>query len=118
MIGEEDEIIQEALASKDSECYNAKVMEIDLIKQKIMPTLRQSGVKRAGLFGSTVKKNKIPADIDLVVELDNKLSLLGFINLKRTLEEILGKKVDLVEYSTLKSALKNNILSEQVNILD
>ncbi len=93
-------------------------MEIDLIKQKIVPILRRSGVKRAGLFGSTVRKNKIPADIDLLVELDNKLSLLGFINLKQSLENILGKKVDLVEYSTLKSAIKKNILESQINVLD
>ncbi len=93
-------------------------MEIDFLKQRILPILRRSGVRRAGLFGSTVRKNKIPADIDLLVELDNRMSLLGFINLKRSLEETLGQKVDLVEYSTLKPALKKNILDGQISVFE
>jgi len=68
-------------------------MEVSLLKEKIVPVLKKSGVRRAGLFGSTVKKDKTPNDIDILVELDRRISLLGFINLKRKLEEILIKKL-------------------------
>ncbi|HEY4524525.1 MAG TPA: nucleotidyltransferase domain-containing protein, partial [Candidatus Paceibacterota bacterium] len=64
-------------------------MEVSLLKEKIVPVLKKSGVRRAALFGSTVKKDKTPNDIDILVELDRRISLLGFINLKRKLEEIL-----------------------------
>jgi len=91
-------------------------MEISSLKEKIVPVLKKSGVRRAGLFGSTVKKDKTPNDIDILVELDRRISLLGFINLKRKLEEILNQKVDLVEYDTIKTALKSNILETQISL--
>ena len=91
-------------------------MEISSLKEKIVPVLKKSGVRRAALFGSTVKKDKTPNDIDILVELDRRISLLGFINLKRKLEEILNQKVDLVEYDTIKTALKSNILETQISL--
>jgi len=91
-------------------------MEVSLLKEKIVPVLKKSGVRRAALFGSTVKKDKTPNDIDILVELDRRISLLGFINLKRKLEEILNQKVDLVEYDTIKTALKSNILETQISL--
>ena len=91
-------------------------MEISSLKEKIVPVLKKSGVRWAALFGSTVKKDKTPNDIDILVELDRRISLLGFINLKRKLEEILNQKVDLVEYDTIKTALKSNILETQISL--
>ena len=91
-------------------------MEVSLLKEKIVPVLKKSGVRRAALFGSTVKKDKTPNDIDILVEFDRRISLLGFINLKRKLEEILNQKVDLVEYDTIKTALKSNILETQISL--
>lgn len=82
----------------------------------IVPVLKKSGVRRAALFGSTAKKNKTPNDIDILIELDRQVSLLGFIKLKRNLEEILGQRVDLVEYDTIKIPFKESILEEQINL--
>ena len=45
------------------------------------------------------------------------MSLLGFIGLKLKLEEILRKKVDLVEYSALRPLIKTRILNEEVSII-
>jgi len=45
------------------------------------------------------------------------MSLLGFIGLKLKLEDILGKKVDIVEYTALKPLIKNRILKEEVRII-
>jgi len=45
------------------------------------------------------------------------MSLLDFVGLKLEIEEALGRKVDLVEYSTIKPLLKERILNEQVVIL-
>jgi hypothetical protein len=43
--------------------------------------------------------------------------LLDFVGLKIEIEEALGRKVDLVEYCTIKQGLKDKILKEQVVIL-
>ena len=51
------------------------------------------------------------------VELDDDLSLLDVVRINRELEEALGRKVDLVEYETIKPIIKERILSEEVRIL-
>lgn len=91
---------------------------IEKIKRKILPILQRYGVKRAGLFGSCVRGElKEESDIDILVEIEQDISLLDFIGIKLELEEALGKKIDLVEYSTIKPRLKERILNEQVVIL-
>ena len=45
------------------------------------------------------------------------MSLLGFIGLKLKLEEVLGKKVDLVEYIAIKPLIKSHILNEEIRII-
>jgi predicted nucleotidyltransferase len=53
----------------------------------------------------------------LLVEIESDISLLDFVGLKIEIEEALGRKVDLVEYCTIKPGLKDKILKEQVVIL-
>ena len=91
---------------------------IEEIKQKILPILQRYGVKRVGLFGSCVRGEiREDSDIDILVEIEKDISLLDFVGLKLEIEEVLGKKVDLVEYNTIKPLLREKILSEQVIIL-
>lgn len=92
--------------------------EIEDVKNKILPILKRHGVKKAGLFGSVVREDfSKESDIDILVEIDKDISLLDFVGLKLEIEETLGKKVDLVEYSTIKPPLRDNILKEEVAIL-
>ncbi|UCH96934.1 MAG: nucleotidyltransferase family protein [Candidatus Aminicenantes bacterium] len=91
---------------------------IDNVKDKILPVLAKYQVKKASFFGSIVRGElDKESDIDILVELSDDLSLLDFIGLKNELEDTVGRKVDLVEYGTIKRALKKRILSEQVPIL-
>ena len=70
------------------------------------------------MFGSVVRgEMREDSDIDILVEIDKDISLLDFVGIKLELEEILGRRVDLVEYKTIKPLLKENILKEQVVIL-
>ena len=87
-------------------------------KQKILDVLKKYHVKRAGLFGSYAKETQTEfSDIDILVELDNELSLLEFINIKLELEETLNKKVDLVEYNYIKPLIRDSVLNDEVRIL-
>ena len=93
-------------------------MKVDEIKRRILPILRRYGVKRVGLFGSCVKgEMREDSDIDILVEIEKDISLLDFIGLKLEIEDALGRKVDLVEYDTIKPLLREKILKEQVVIL-
>ena len=93
-------------------------MDIDKIKKKILPILKRYGVTKAGIFGSVVRGEETKeSDIDILVEIEGRMSLLEFAGLKLELEEALSKPVDLGEYSTIKPIIKEQILSEEVPIL-
>ncbi|NCO23737.1 MAG: hypothetical protein COZ07_06885 [Candidatus Infernicultor aquiphilus] len=94
------------------------IEKIEEIKGKILSILKRYNVKRAGIFGSVVRgeENK-ESDIDILVEIVGRMSLLDFAGLKLELEEALGQRVDLGEYSTIKPMIKEQILSEEVSIL-
>lgn len=93
--------------------------QITEIKNKILPVLKKYDIKKAGIFGSVVRgEARNDSDVDILVEIDSdNLSLLDFVGIKLELEEALGRKVDLVEYSAIKPIIKTQILSEEVAIL-
>ena len=93
-------------------------MNIEEIQGKILPILKKYGVTRAGIFGSVVRgEAREESDIDILVEIESRMSLLDFVGLKLELEEALGKPVDLGEYSEIKPIIKEQILEEEVPIL-
>lgn len=55
-------------------------------------------------------------DIDILIQLRKRASLLDFVKIKLDLEDKLNKKVDIIEYSAIKPRLKEKILSEEVRI--
>jgi predicted nucleotidyltransferase len=92
--------------------------EIERIKGKVIPILKPYGLKRLGLFGSFVRgETRKKSDIDILVELTQDISLLEFVGLKLEIEEALGKKIDLVEYNSIKPRLRQRVLSEQIVLL-
>ncbi len=92
--------------------------EVEKIRKKILPLLKKNKVSRAGIFGSYARgEQKKNSDIDILVKISEDISLLDFIGLKLKLEEILGRKIDLVEYSTIKSRIRNQILNEEIRII-
>ncbi|HAF50347.1 MAG TPA: nucleotidyltransferase family protein [Thermosynergistes sp.] len=93
-------------------------MDIEEIKRKILPILKKYGVTKAGIFGSVVRGEETrESDIDILVEINTRMSLLDFVGLKLELEDALGIPVDLGEYSAIKPIVKEQILSEEVAIL-
>ncbi|MDI3533236.1 MAG: uncharacterized protein PWR28_1581 [Synergistaceae bacterium] len=93
-------------------------MDIEEIKRKILPILKKYGVTKAGIFGSVVRGEETrESDIDILVEINTRMSLLDFVGLKLELEDALGMPVDLGEYSAIKPIVKEQILSEEVAIL-
>ena len=93
-------------------------MTIDEIKTKALPVLRRSGVTRAGIFGSAARgEMTAKSDIDFLIKLPNSASLFDFIGIKQELEDIFGRKVDLVGYGAIKPLLRERILKEEIPIL-
>lgn len=93
-------------------------MDLEGIKTKILPVLKRAGIKRSSIFGSYAKGEEgKKSDVDILIDMPSNKSLLDFAGLKIKLEEILKRKVDLVEYSSIKPLLKKSILGRQVRIL-
>lgn len=93
-------------------------MDLDQIKKKAIPILKEAGVTRSSVFGSYVKGEETQkSDIDILVEIPKGIGLFGFIDLEHKLEEVLGKKVDLVTYKSIHPLLRDSILKEQVPIM-
>jgi len=93
-------------------------MNIDEIKEKILPILKKYDIKRAGIFGSVARREEgSDSDIDILVEIKKRMSLLEFVRLKLEIEEAIGRKVDLGEYDTIKPIIKEQILKDEVPIL-
>lgn len=92
-------------------------MKIDEIKKQITPILRKYGIQKAGIFGSLARGNENIGDVDLLVQIEKKISLLEFVGLKQELENQLNLSVDLVEYDAIKPALREEILREEIPVL-
>jgi predicted nucleotidyltransferase len=103
------------IAGQIHTCMETSIKEIE---QKILPILKEHNIKKAGLFGSCVRgEMREDSDIDILVEIEDNISLLDFVGINLEIEEALKRKVDLVEYSTIKPLLKEKIIREQVGIL-
>ena len=92
--------------------------QLEDIKSKALPILKEAGIIRSALFGSCVRGDMTEtSDIDILAEFPQGTSLFDVVGLQIELEEALGKKVDIVSYKSIKPLLKESILSSQFAIL-
>jgi predicted nucleotidyltransferase len=70
--------------------------------------------QRLAVFGSVARgEARHDPDIDLLVEAPEGTSF-GFIKFKQLIEQVLGRQIDLVDYSGLKPRLDDDIRREAV----
>lgn len=91
-----------------------KEMIEERLKQYKPQLAEKYNVDKIGLFGSFARGEQTEdSDVDILVEFTEPVGW-EFIDLKDELEEILGKKVDLVTKNALKPQMKNDILKEVI----
>ncbi len=78
--------------------------EIIAILKNDLPYLKAIfGVKRIGLFGSSAKgTQREESDVDIIVEFEKPIGL-KFIEMSDHIENVLGKKVDILTPAGIKS---------------
>ena len=87
----------------------AMIDEISLHRDELRALYRRFHVRRLDLFGSAARGDFDPerSDVDLLVEFDRShpdaMSLRTFLGLKTSLEDLLGRPVDLVEPSAVSN---------------
>jgi predicted nucleotidyltransferase len=79
--------------------------------------LKDAGVVRLSLFGSTARHDSGPgSDIDLLAAFDDTrcLSLLDVVGIELQLSDMLGARVDLSEEGTLKPRVQPSVAAGAV----
>ncbi|MEO1623266.1 MAG: nucleotidyltransferase family protein [Cyanobacteria bacterium J06632_3] len=84
----------------------------------IVRIVEKHGATNARLYGSIVRGESRPdSDVDIVVDLsDRPQSMLFPVRLIRELEELLGRRVDVVTFSGLRDSAKADVLKEAISL--
>jgi uncharacterized protein len=78
---------------------------------------KRFGVKSLRLFGSVARgEGSSDSDIDLLVDFDQSPSLFEFLELRSHLEDLLGRKVDLVTENGLKQRVRPYVERDAINV--
>jgi hypothetical protein len=90
-----------------------------LPEPEIAEICRRYQIKQLAIFGSAARGETRPdSDIDLLVEFlpGAQVDLLQHFAAEREFSELLGRKVDLVSKRALRSALREEVLSQARHI--
>ena len=79
-------------------------------------SIRDFGVREIGVFGSFARGEQNSAsDIDVLVDLECH-TFDAYMDLLFFLEDLFGRKVDLVMKDTIKPIIRNRVLAETVYV--
>lgn len=84
---------------------------------EVLPLLRERfGVTKIGIFGSTARGEDRPeSDVDVLVELSpDHLTFRNFMALADFLEDLYGRKVDLLTVGGIDPLIRQDVESEVV----
>jgi predicted nucleotidyltransferase len=92
----------------------------ELIKAQRADILRlaaQHGARNVRVFGSVARGEARPdSDIDVLVEFEPGRTLLDRIGLMQDLEDLLGRKVDVVTEKALHRMIRQQVLEQAVQL--
>ncbi len=95
-----------------------RVMRTDELMKKRKEILRiaaQHGAQNVRIFGSTARgEAEEDSDIDVLVDLEAGRSLFDLGGLLMDLQDLLGRKVDVVTEKGLRTRIRDRVLREAV----
>lgn len=84
-------------------------------RRAIIETTERRGAHNVRVFGSVARgDDSETSDIDLLVDLDDRVGLVALAGLERELSEMLGVKVDVVPANTLKPRVRAQVLTDAI----
>lgn len=73
------------------------------------------GVISLSLFGSIARDDAAPdSDLDLLVEFDRPIGLFAFARVQQYLEDLVGRRVDLVTPEALRPSMRRRVEEEAI----
>ncbi|MBA3066805.1 nucleotidyltransferase family protein [bacterium] len=86
--------------------------------KKMQEFCRQNDIRKISVFGSRARGDyKRDSDIDFLVKFKKTKGLLELLSMEFELENIFGKKVEIITEGSVPVFLKNAIMEEAVPIL-
>ncbi len=91
--------------------------ELRTRRDEILSVAARYGASNIRVFGSVLHGDDRPdSDIDLLVEVERGRSLLDIIGLEQELEELLGRRVEVLTVGGLSPYLQQRILAEAATL--
>lgn len=82
---------------------------------KAAPEFKDTGVDQLWVFGSVARgEEREGSDVDILVDFSTPVTIFEFVRLRRRLEVVLGRSVDLTTRDALRPQLRASILREAV----
>ena len=82
-------------------------------RQEILAIAARHGARNVRVFGSVARGEAGPeSDLDVLVEMEPGTSLMDHIALMQDLEDLLGRKVDVVSDKALHWYIRERVLAE------
>ena len=82
-------------------------------RQDILDLAAKYGARNVRIFGSVARGEAGAAsDVDLLVDFDENRSLFDVVGLTQDLEELLGRKVDVVTEESVYWLIRRRVLNE------
>jgi hypothetical protein len=92
--------------------------ELEAGLKAIKPVLRERyNVESIAIFGSYSRREQTKnSDLDILVSFSEPIGVYGFIEVEQFIRKKLGIKIDLVQKGALLPLMKEQVLSESINV--
>ncbi len=86
-------------------------------RQAVLDLARRYGITRVRVFGSMAREDATEgSDVDLLVDIGEETTGFGLGGLLMDLQDLLGRRVDLVTEQALHPSIRERILSEAIRL--
>ena len=93
-------------------------MKVKEIQKRAAPVLKRHGAVAAYVFGSAARGEATrKSDVDILVQFKKIPGLFEHIQAKHDLEDVLRRKVDLVQAEALREEMKPSVNEDKIQIL-
>ncbi len=86
-------------------------------RQEILRIAQEYGARSIRLFGSAARGDDMPdSDIDFLVEMEDGRSLFDIGGMQMDLQDLLGRKVDIVTEKGMRPRIRDRVSKEAVSL--
>jgi uncharacterized protein len=91
--------------------------KVRLQRDAILALARKYGIRQVRLFGSVVRGEDRPdSDVDVLVDFEPKRSLLDLVGFELALEELFGRRVDVISARGISPYIEEQVLREAITL--